>query len=91
LPDVEWITALGSEGGWSILSADIRIAKKRPSRELFLRSNLIGFFFAPAMDKIPIEAKAARLLMRWMDLRAIAKSTQRGIFEVPVGGKLQGL
>lgn len=91
LPDVEWITALGNEGGWSILSADIRIAKKRPSRELLLRSNLIGFFLAPSMDKHPIHEKAARLLMRWMDLRAIANSTQRGVFEVPVRGKLRGL
>ena len=35
LPDEEWIEALGREGGWSVLSGDIRIAKKRPSRDLF--------------------------------------------------------
>ncbi|MBS0480291.1 MAG: hypothetical protein JSR79_13480 [Proteobacteria bacterium] len=35
VPDAEWITALGREGGWTVLSGDLRIAKKRPSRELF--------------------------------------------------------
>ena len=91
LTDEDWIVRLGSEGGWSILSGDIRIAKKRPSRELFLRSNLIGFFLAPAMDKYPVREKTARLLMRWDDLVSIANTTQRGVYEVPVGGKLRGL
>lgn len=44
LPDETWIERLGAEGGWCVLSGDIRIAKKVPSRELFLRSRLIGFF-----------------------------------------------
>lgn len=91
LPDEDWIAELGSEGGWSVLSADIRIAKRKPSRGLFLRSNLIGFFLAPSMDKYPVHEKAARLLMRWLDLRKIADTTQRGVFEVPVRGKLRGL
>jgi hypothetical protein len=91
LPDEEWIESLAQESSWSVLSADIRIAKKRPSRELFLRSNLVGFFLAPSMDKYPVHEKAARLLMQWKDLRAIANSMQRGVFEVPVRGKLRGL
>ena len=91
LPDKDWIEALAREGGWSVLSADIRIAKKRPSRELFLRSNLVGFFLTPSMEKYPVHQKAARLLMQWKDLRAIANSTQRGVFEVLVKGKLRGL
>lgn len=91
LSDQDWITALGLEGGWSVLSADIKIAKQRPSRDLFLRSNLIGFFLSPSMVKYPVHEKAARLLMRWLDLRKIADTTQRGVFEVPVRGKLRGL
>lgn len=91
LSDDIWIKALGQEGGWSVLSADIRIAKKRPSRELFLSSNVIGFFLAPSMDKYPLQEKAARLLMRWQHMRKIADSAQRGVFEVPVHGKLRGL
>lgn len=27
--DVEWITALGSEGGWAVISGDLRITKTR--------------------------------------------------------------
>lgn len=54
LPDEEWIEALGREGGWSVLSGDIRIAKKRPSRDLFLRANLTGFFPLSAMMALPL-------------------------------------
>lgn len=51
--DEEWIPALGAEKGWAVISADGRIAKKRPSRELFLRNGLVGFFFKPALQKSP--------------------------------------
>lgn len=91
LTDEEWIVRLATEGGWSVLTGDIRIAKKRPSRELFLRSDLVGFFLSPAMDKYTVREKTARLLMRWDDLVSIANTTQRGVYEVPVRGKLRGL
>jgi hypothetical protein len=34
LKDEDWIPALGREGDWAVLSADMNIARKRPSREL---------------------------------------------------------
>lgn len=42
LKDEEQIPAPGREGGWAVLSADMKIARKRPSRELFVRPGLVG-------------------------------------------------
>lgn len=89
LADEEWIERLGQEGGWSVLSGDIRIAKKRPSRELFLRSNLIGFFPLPSLMKLNNADLTARLLMRWNDLVLVGQTTERGVYEVPIRGKLR--
>ena len=49
LKDEDWIERLGKEGGWCVLSGDRQIAKRRPSRELFLRAGLVGFFPLPAV------------------------------------------
>lgn len=84
LPDEEWIEALGKEGGWSVLSGDIRIAKKRPSRELFLRANLIGFFPLPAVMALPLHSLAARVLTVWPAMLGIEKTVGRGCFEVGI-------
>ena len=89
LADEDWIERLGREGGWSVISGDIRIAKKRPSRELFLRSNLIGFFPLTSLLKLSNADLTARLLMRWNDLVLVGKTTDRGVYEVPIRGKLR--
>lgn len=89
LADEDWIKRLGTESGWSVLSGDISIAKKRPSRELFLRSNLIGFFPLPTLLKLSNAELTARLLMRWNDLVLVGQTTDRGVYEVPIRGKLR--
>ena len=43
LTDEEWIVRLGREGGWAVLSKDMNIAKKKPSRDLFIGAGLVGF------------------------------------------------
>src|SRR3546814_13486053 len=63
LPDAEWIERLGKEGGWSVLSGDRRIAKQKPSRELFLRAGLIGFFPLPAVMQLKLHGMTARILL----------------------------
>jgi predicted nuclease of predicted toxin-antitoxin system len=42
LPDEEWIKILGGEGGWAVLTADMNIARKKPSRDLFVSVGLVG-------------------------------------------------
>lgn len=84
LPDEEWIVAIGREGGWSVLSGDRRIASKRPSRELFLRNGLVGFFPLPAVMGMPLTGMAARILTIWHVMEATTRAMESGCFEVGV-------
>lgn len=92
LTDEEWIVRLGKEGGWAVLSGDRRIASKRPSRDLFLRNNLVGFFPLPAVLDMPFPKQTARILTVWPVMEAITASTNRGCYAIGASGlKLQGL
>lgn len=63
-PDLEWIDRLGQEGGWSVISADLRITKNKAERAAWMQTDLVGFFMEPGLAKLnPIE-QTARLLMR---------------------------
>lgn len=87
LKDEEWIPALGAEKGWAVISADGRIARKRPSRELFLRNGLVGFFFKPALQKAPLSKQAARLMILWPRIQAQHRLASSGCFGVPMSGQ----
>jgi len=86
LKDEQWIPALGQEGGWAVLSADLNIAKKKPSRELFIRAGLVGFFLSPAMQRWPLNRQAARILTIWPQMAAHMSTTANGVFELPASG-----
>lgn len=86
LRDEEWIPQLGQEGGWAVLSADLNIARKKPSRELFVRAGLVGFFFSPAMQKWPLHRQAARVLTIWPQMISHLNTTANGVFEMPASG-----
>ncbi|MEO9130851.1 MAG: hypothetical protein ABI240_06545 [Sphingomonas sp.] len=87
LKDAEWIGALGREGRWAVLSADRRIAKQRPSRELFIGAGLVGFFFPPSLQKEPLYRQASRVIALWPDLRDQARLNANGCFEMPASGR----
>jgi hypothetical protein len=86
LKDEEWIPLLGAEGGWAVLSADMRIAKKRPSRELFIRAGLVGFFLSSSLQKAPLAVQTARIIRLWPQMVSHMKTTANGVFEVPTSG-----
>lgn len=83
LSDEEWIKALGLEKNWSVLTADINIAKKKPSRNVFLSNNLIGFFLAPSMQKQSFSKQVSRILYLWETIEKQSKLVDRGCFEIP--------
>lgn len=86
IKDADWIGRLGTEGGWAVLSADRRIAKQRPSRELFIRAGLIGFFFPPSLQRQPLHRQAARVITLWPAIRAQTSLNANGCFEMPRSG-----
>lgn len=83
LDDEVWIRLLGNEGGWAVLSADMNIARKRPSRDLFVSMGLVGYFFSPAMQKWPLHRQAARVLTIWPQMILHMSTTANGVFEMP--------
>lgn len=87
LKDEEWIRQLGDEGRWAVLSADRRIAKQRPSRELFIGAGLVGFFFPPSLQKAPLFKQAARVIDIWPDVRDQVRLNANGCFEMPAKGR----
>ena len=87
LKDAEWITELAKEGRWAILSADRRIAKQRPSRELFIGAGLVGFFFPPSLQKEPLYKQASRIIALWPAIRDQMRLNANGCFEIPASGQ----
>lgn len=85
--DEEWIPALGDEGDWVILSGDLSIPKKRPTRELFLRAGLVGFFPRKAVMELPLYRKASRVLYVWQAMDDLARAVRPGVFELQIRGE----
>ena len=86
LTDEEWIIRLGKEGDWAVLSADMNIARKKPSRDLFIGAGLVGFFFGPAMQKWPLSRQCARVLIIWPQMVSHMKTAANGVFELRASG-----
>ena len=86
IKDEEWIPALGAEGGWTVLSGDLNIARKRPTRELFLRSRLVGFFPKKAVMELPLHKKASRILYVWERIEQISSLVKSGVYELQISG-----
>lgn len=87
IADEEWIESLGEEGEWVVLSGDLNIARKRPSRDLFLRSQLVGFFPRAAVMDLPLAKKASRILFVWERMERLSRDVRSGLFELQQRGE----
>lgn len=66
--DIDWIATLAGEGGWTIISGDIRITKLRHEREAWLRSGLTAFFLAKGWMNLPLWDQTWRIVRWWPDV-----------------------
>lgn len=66
-PDIQWITALGKEKGWCVVSADLRIARNKAEIAAWRQTDLIGFFMKPALAQLEPVQQTARLLF-WLPI-----------------------
>jgi hypothetical protein len=92
--DVDWIKALGEEGGWVVISGDNNITRRVAERQAWRQARLTGFFFMPAWRKFDPLIQTARLLMWWDNLVAQVQLVEGGaIFQLPInpGSKLRAL
>jgi len=89
--DVDWMTALDKEGGWTVLTKDIRI-QFRPHERLALdRSQIVFFFLGGAWRKFSVPETAARLIRLVPLMAKQVDIADRGRFDLPInaGSKLR--
>lgn len=89
--DVDWITALDREGGWAVLTQDLRIRTRPHERAAMDRARIVFFFLAGAWRKFTMEETAARLIRLIPKIAAQTELAERGRFELPInaGSKLR--
>ena len=90
-PDIEWISRLSIEGGWAVLTKDLRIRTRPHERAALDRSRVVYFFLAGSWRKLTVEDSAARLIRLIPKLAAQTELADRGRFELPInaGAKLR--
>lgn len=83
--DIDWIKSLSVEGGWAVISGDLRITKNAAERTAWLTTDLIGFFLEPALARLNPLEQTARLL-RWIPVLERQLSLIRGpaLFALPL-------
>jgi hypothetical protein len=89
--DVDWITALDREGGWAVLTRDLRIRQRPHERAALDRSRIVYFFLGGAWQKFTVEETAVRLIRLIPKMAAQTDLADRGRFELPInaGSKLR--
>lgn len=63
--DVDWIRTLGAEGGWIIVSGDLRITRSLPERAAWRESGLPAFFFDDAWASRAFWVQFGELVRWW--------------------------
>jgi uncharacterized protein (DUF433 family) len=71
--DIVWMSAVGDEGGWVVISADRRIHCNRLEREAWRRSGLVVFFLTSQWRRLRNVEIAWRLLRWWPHIRGQAR------------------
>ena len=87
--DEEWITKLGAEGGWIVISGDYRIGKSAHERAAWHRSGLTVFFLSKGWTNIPPLQQHSKLALILDDIVEHATRAQPGSgFSISVNGKI---
>ena len=93
-PTSQMLTGLESsiaEGGWAVLTKDLRIRQRPHERAALDRSRVVYFFLVRAWMKYTVEETAARLIRLIPKMAAQTDLADRGRFELPInaGSKLR--
>ena len=90
-PDVIWITRLGREGNWVIISGDPRITRGREERRAWRESGLTAFFFGGKFASSKIWKQASVFCEWWPRIAQEAREYREGElgcgYIIPPGGK----
>jgi hypothetical protein len=80
-PDLVWLEALASEGGWIVISID-RFKKTSAEREMLRRQGLTVFVLDPQWSK-PYWVQTAQLVQWWPKILDVARLTSKTALRVP--------
>jgi hypothetical protein len=85
--DEEWITKLGSEGGWVVVTSDYRITKNPHEVLAWQESGLTVFFLRRAWTRVDFWQQAWQIVKRWPDITKIAeRNPTNARYLVPIKG-----
>lgn len=89
--DVEWIGTLDKEGGWAVLTRDLRIRTRPQERAAMDRARIVFFFLTGSWKNYDVPETAARLIRLVPLMAKQMELVDRGRFELPinVGAKLR--
>ena len=85
--DPEYLGALISEGGWSVVSAD-RFKKSTAERKAIMNPNIHVFVLSKGFGKLPYWSKTKAMVRQWGDISKLADLTRGGLWEVRAQGKI---
>jgi len=86
-PDASWISSLGREREWVIISGDLRISRSKAELEAWKESGLTAFFLASGWGQMSLWDTAWRIVKWWPLIVRQAQSVRAGAgFVVPVTG-----
>jgi hypothetical protein len=90
-PDEQWIPALDRQGGWAVLTRDLRIRTRPHERAALDRARMVFFFLGGAWEGFSVEETTARLIRLVPKMAAQTELAERGRFELPInaGSKLR--
>ena len=86
--DTVWIPTLGVEGGWTIVSGDLRIRTRPQERELLRAARLTTFFMAKGFMNLPDWEQVRWMIDKWPLMVEQADRVNPGaMFLVPKTGR----
>jgi hypothetical protein len=87
MADVEWISRLGSEGGWIVLSCDRNIMRNPHERKAWEESGLTIFFIKENFKNLPFWDQSWQLIKRWPSIKEqAAKNPKSAQFVLSLTG-----
>ena len=90
--DSDWIGELASEGGWVVLSGDVRAGQSAHECSAWRDSGLAIFFLTRGWANLPALEQHAKLALLLPKIIARAENASPGCgFTVPVTGKIEPL
>ena len=77
--DPTWITQLGSEGDWVIISGDERITRGPETKEAWKESGLTAFFFGKGYADLNMWKQVEQFFHWWPEIRREAREHRDGV------------